>query len=148
MSKTIEEFFRSVPINRFLGYTLERCDEDSAVISMPPRAEYLQEGQAVQGGIVSALADTTAAYALIPTLPPGMTMTGVEFKINFIRPAKLDHGLLRATGRALRRGRNLAVCEVRVAQADSDVAVALFTFLYLPFTKRQRHAEPAEPAAS
>lgn len=144
MPKTIAEFFDGVPVNRFLGYTLEHCAADQAVISMPTRAEYLQEGQAVQGGIVSALADTAAAYSLIPTLPPGMTMTGVEFKINFIRPAKLEQGPLRATARVVRRGRSLAVCEVGVQQADGEVAVALFTFLYLPI---RRHGLVDPPAS-
>ena len=130
--ESIEKFFHSVPINRFLGYTLESCEADAAVISMPPRSEYLQEGKSVQGGIVSALADTAAAYSVIATLPPGMTTTGVEFKVSFLRAAKLEKGVLRAAGRVLRRGRNLAVCEVVVSQRDIDVAVALFTFLYLP----------------
>ncbi len=131
-----EDLFARVPIHEFLGFVLERCSEEGAEISMSPRAEFLQEGSVVQGGILSALADTTAAYCLIPTLPPQTTITGVEFKVNFLRPATIAKGLLRARGRVVRRGRNIAVCEVAVEQADSEVALALFTFLYLPLTAR------------
>jgi uncharacterized protein (TIGR00369 family) len=134
--RTPQEIFASVPFNRHLDWTLARCDDDGAVVEMAPRPEHLQEGNVVHGGLLSALADTTAAYALMTTLSAERTMTGVEFKMNFLRPATLDGGTLRATGRVVRRGRSLAVCEVSVAQADSEVALGLFTFLYLPRAAR------------
>jgi len=141
--RTPHEIFASVPINRYLDSTLERCDAEGAVVSLAPRPEYLQEGNVVQGGIVSALADTAAAYSLITTLPATSTMTGVEFKVNFLRAATLAGGVLRATGRVVRRGRSLAVCEVSVVQAEAEVALALFTFLYLPRAVRPGLLDPA-----
>jgi uncharacterized protein (TIGR00369 family) len=140
--RTAQDIFPTVPINRHLGSTLERCDTGGAVVAMEPRAEYLQEGGAVQGGIVSALADAAAAYALIPTLGPRETMTGVEFKVNFLRGASLEGGTLRATSRLVRRGRKVAVIEVSVAQSGAEVALALFTFLFLPRPANAGYLDP------
>jgi len=134
--RTPHEIFASVPFNRHFDWTLARCDDAGAAVEMAPRPEYLQEGSVVHGGLLSALADTAAAYALMPTLAADRTMTGVEFKMNFLRPATLGGGTLRASGRVVRRGRSLAVCEVRVAQGESEVALGLFTFLYLPRAAR------------
>src|SRR5262249_39421262 len=128
--------------NRYLGSTLERCDADGAVVAMAPRAEYLQEGGVLQGGIVSALADTAAAYAVIATLEPHETLTGVEFKVNFLRGASVEAGVLRATAHPVRRGRKVAVVEVRVEQSGQEVALALFTFLYLPRPANAGYLDP------
>ncbi len=142
---TPQEIFASVPFNRHLAWTLARCEDGGAVVEMAPRPEYLQEGNVVHGGLLSALADTAAAYTLMTTLTPERTMTGVEFKMNFLRPATLDGGVLRATGRVVRRGRSLAVCEVSVAQGAAEVALGLFTFLYLP---RPTPANPSDVASA
>ena len=78
--------FTRVPVNRTLGFTLVSCGEGQAVLTMPVREEYLQENGYLQGGLVSAVADTAAAYAFLPGLPEGRGMTGVELKVNFLRP--------------------------------------------------------------
>ncbi len=139
----VGEFFRSIPVNRFLRYRLRRCEDGEAEVSMPLREEYLQEGRAIQGGIVSALADTCAAYALVPSLGDGETMTGVEFKMNFLRPALLERGDLRARGRVVQRGRSLGIAQVEVHQDGRAVATGLFTFLFVPRTRGRR--PPATP---
>lgn len=122
--------FARVPVNRTLGFTLISCGEGQAVLSMPVREEYLQENGFLQGGIVSAIADTAAAYALLPGLPEGRGMTGVEFKINFLRPTLPGQGDLTARARVVRQGKTIGVCQVDVEQAGREVAVATFTYLF------------------
>lgn len=123
--------FGQVPANRWLGLRLVSCRPGGAEIAMPVRAEFLQEGGVVHGGIVGALADSCAAYGLVHSLNEGQTMTGVEFKLNFLRPAVLGKGDLVARCRVANRGRRLGVCEVEVAQDGRAVARGLFTFLFL-----------------
>ena len=71
--ESIEKFFHSVPINRFLGYRLESCETDTAVISVPPRPEYLGRNLAVCEVVVSqqdidvAVALFTFLYLPLPT---------------------------------------------------------------------------------
>ncbi len=131
-STVIRRFFESVPVNRFLGYRLVSCSSEGVELRMPPRAEYAQEGGVVQGGLLGALADTASAYAFVPGLADDEGLTGVEFKINFLRPARPQGGELVARGRVVRRGRRLGVAEVEVEQEGRAVARGTFTYLFHP----------------
>lgn len=126
----VREFFASVPFNRFLDFELVACDEGSCVVTMPVREEFRQEGGVVQGGLVAAFADTASAYAFVTSLGEDETMTGVEFKVNFLGSARLENGDLEAVARVVRRGRRLGVSEVRVSQSGKTVLTGLFTYLF------------------
>jgi uncharacterized protein (TIGR00369 family) len=126
----IAAFFGAIPVNRFLGFTLVACGEGGAEVALPVRAEYLQEGGVVHGGILSALADTAAVYALVPGLSAGRAMTSIEFKMNFLRPALPGRGDLAARSRVVQQGRTVGVCQVEVVQAGRPVALGTFTYLF------------------
>ncbi len=96
---------------------------------MPLKPSYLQEGEVVHGGIISALADTTAVYAIYPQIPNHQTMTSIEFKVNFLAPASLADGRLRAVASIVKRGKKIVVCEVEVFQKEKLIAKGLFTYL-------------------
>ena len=98
-------------------------------MALQPDGSHTQENGVVHGGLIAALADTTAVYALLADLPADRTVTGVEFKINFLRPAQPAGGMLLARALPLRRGRRIAVCEVEVIQEQSVVAKGSCTYL-------------------
>ena len=123
--------FDRTPINRHLGFRLVEAGSGSATVEMEARPEYAQEEGVVHGGILTALADTAAVYALLPDLPRDRTVTSIEFKVNFLRPAKPTGGVLQAKSRIVRRGRTIAVCDVEVHQNAVHVATGTFTYLYL-----------------
>jgi uncharacterized protein (TIGR00369 family) len=128
--RDLPSFFARIPVNRTLGFTLVSCGEGAAELTMPVREEYLQENGFLQGGIVSAFADTASAYALLPGLPQGRGMTGVEFKVNFLRPSLPGRGNLTARARVMQQGKTIAVVQVEVEQAAKAVALATFTYLF------------------
>jgi uncharacterized protein (TIGR00369 family) len=123
--------YERVPVNRHFGFRLLSRDVEGAVVSMDPLPAYLQEEGVVQGGIVAALADNAAVYAFLPDTGEGEVMTGVEFKVNFLRPALPENGPLVARSRVVRRGRRIGVCDVEVVQGDRPVARGLFTYLFM-----------------
>jgi uncharacterized protein (TIGR00369 family) len=135
--RDLTSFFASVPVNRTLGFTLVSSGGGGAVLTMPVREEYLQETGFLQGGILSALADTAAAYALLPGLPKGYGMTGVEFKVNFLRPALPGRSDLIARAQVVRQGRTIGVCQVEVEQGSRKVALATFTYLFFERGERE-----------
>jgi uncharacterized protein (TIGR00369 family) len=63
---------------------------------------------------------------------PGRTITSIEFKLNFVRPAVASRGELMAVARPVRIGRTVAVAEVDVLQSDELIAKGLFTYLVSP----------------
>jgi len=127
----VPERYGRVPVNRHFGFRLLAHDAGGARVSMELLPEYLQEEGLVQGGVVAALADNAAVYAFLPELDGDTGTTGIEFKINFLSPARLDAGPLVARSRVVRRGRRLGVCDVEVVQGDRPVARGLFTYLFI-----------------
>ena len=102
---------------------------ERVVLSLAPQDWFIQEGGVIHGGIISSLADTAAVYLIYPELPAGRLMTSIEFKVNFLRPARLGQGDLTATATGVKIGKQVAVCSVDVHQRETNVATGLFTYL-------------------
>lgn len=124
------ESFPKVPINQYLGFRLISRSPQSATIAMEPLPEFLQEEGIIHGAILTALADTAAIYTFHPDLSPDMTMTSIEFKLNFLSPALLNGGTITACSAVIRKGRKIGVCDVDVLQGTRHVAKGLFTYLF------------------
>lgn len=121
--------FDAVPVNRLLGLQLVHRSADRVEVHLPVRPELLQEEGIVQGGLLTALADTAAVYLLWPDLPQGRTMTGLGCSMQFLSPGRLQDGPLVAVATPLRKGRTVAVCDSVVQQGERLVARGTFTFL-------------------
>lgn len=123
------ERFARTPCNRFLGLVLGACSQQRVELELPVRAELGQEEGVVQGGILTALADTAAVYLLLPFLPDDRVMTGTGCSMNFLGAALPNGAPLRAVATPVRVGTTMAVCESVVTQGDRLVAKGTFTFL-------------------
>ena len=128
--QNIRAAFQRVPANRFLGFQLLSRSSNEAVVAMEIVPEHTQETGVVHGALLTAVADTASVYVLYPDLPETHSIASIEFKMNFLRPAQLNGGRVLARAKALRRGRNVGVCEVDVMQGDDLVAKGLFTYLF------------------
>ena len=123
--------FGGVPINAHLGFEFRAFEESGAVLAYVPRAEHAQEYGVVHGGILSALADTAAVYAVQPTLGADEGMTSIEFKVNFLAAARPGAGEVVARSTMLRRGRTVCVVRSDVWQGDTHLLTGLFTYVVL-----------------
>jgi len=124
--------FSHTPVNRALGLELIRVgsfEDPCAEVQIRDCGKLTQEGDIVHGGILTTLADTAAVYAIMPDLPEGEHMTSIEFKMNFFRPGRADHGPIVARSKLIKRGRKINVCEADVWQGDSHLAKGIFTYL-------------------
>lgn len=123
------ELFSRTMVNRFLGSRLLLHTPERVEVRMAARPEMAQEYGIVQGGFISALADTAAVYLLLPGAMDAGTVHGIEFKMNFLRPARADGTDLTAVAAPVKIGRRVAVCSVDVTQEDRLVARGTFTYL-------------------
>lgn len=121
--------FANTPCNRWLGFRLLERSAERVVIEQTVRTEMLQEGGVVQGGLLTALADTAAVYLLWPDLRENQTMTGTTVSMQFLAGALPSEEPLQAEAVPLRIGRTVAVCESTVRQGSRLVAKGTFTFL-------------------
>jgi len=104
---------------------------DEVVVELDVSSDQTQETGVVHGGLLSSLADASAANLFQPYVPDHLITTSIEFKMNFLRPVLADRGTLTAHATVLRRGRKVAIAEVEISQAEKMVAKGLFTFLFV-----------------
>jgi uncharacterized protein (TIGR00369 family) len=126
------ELFSRTAANRFLGLRLLLHTPQRVEVAMTSRPEMGQEYGIVQGGLLTALADTAAVYLLLPNAMDQGNVNGIELKMNFLRPALTDGTDLVAIATPVRIGRRIAVCSVDIAQGDRIVAHGTFTYLVEP----------------
>ncbi len=107
----VRESFARQGIMRTLGATLSKVESGQCEISLPYRTELSQQHGFFHAGVVSTITDSAAGYAAYSKFPLGSSVLTVEFKINLLAPA--DGESLRATGRIIRQGRTLTICEMQ-----------------------------------
>jgi uncharacterized protein (TIGR00369 family) len=117
-------------VTQHFGFALVAAEPGRVVLRMDVRHRHKQIHGMVHGGVLAALADTTAAIASYTVIAPGRDVVTVEMKINFLEG--VSGGRLTAEGRVLRAGRNFIVaeCEIR-NEPGTLVAKALLTFGYV-----------------
>ena len=110
-----------------LGFDVEMVEKGRAVFQLDVRPHHKQIHGVVHGGILAALADTTAAIAAYTAVPKGTEIATVELKINYLEP--VPGGRIKADGRVLRAGRNFVVTECEIFNENGSMAAkALLTF--------------------
>ena len=116
----LEELGRAVlerqPFSRHLGAELIEFKQGHAVLALEVRPEFLQQHGFVHGGIVSYLIDNAITFAGGSVL--GERVVTVEFKVNYIRPARGQR--LVATATVEGAGSRLAVCRCEVVALDGE----------------------------
>jgi uncharacterized protein (TIGR00369 family) len=113
------------------GATLDAVAPGRVDLSVGRADELTQQHGFFHGGLIATLADTAGGYAALSLMRPEAGVLSVEFKVNFIAPARGER--LVARGRVLRPGRTLTVCRADVLTLDgertTEVATALLTMM-------------------
>ena len=113
--------------SELLGFDVESVQDGRAIFRLDVRPRHKQIHGVVHGGILAALADTTAAIAAYTVIPRGVEIATLELKINYLEP--VPTGRVRAEARVLRAGRNFVVSECEVfTPAGKLAAKALITY--------------------
>jgi len=94
---------------RLIGAKLERVAHGEVEIVLESSPELLQQHGFVHGGMIGAVLDTACGFASLTTMPPGVGVLTVEYKINFLAPAAGER--FRMIGRVRKSGRTLTFAE-------------------------------------
>jgi uncharacterized protein (TIGR00369 family) len=114
-----------------LGFDVESVHEGRAIFRLDVRPIHKQIHGVVHGGILAALADTTAAIAAYSVIPHGVEIATLELKINYLEG--VPGGRVKADARVLRAGRNFIVTECEIFNESGSLAAkALLTFSAAP----------------
>ena len=129
----VRESFSRLALMRTIGARLLRIEAGAIDIEMVVRHDLTQQHGYVAAAIVTAIVDTACGYAAMSLMPAGAGVLTVEYKVNFLSPARGER--LLARGWAVKPGRTLTVCAGE-AYALSDgrekiVATMLGTMMQL-----------------
>jgi uncharacterized protein (TIGR00369 family) len=108
-----------------IGYTLEfnivEVERGRVVFAGIPNERFLNPLGTVHGGYAATLLDSCMGCAVHSTLESGQGYTTVELKINYVRPITPQTGLVRAEGRVIHPGRQIATADGRLIDAQGKL---------------------------
>jgi uncharacterized protein (TIGR00369 family) len=127
VTELVRRRMRESKATELLGFDVESVQDGRAIFRLDVRPKHKQIHGVVHGGILAALADTTAAIAAYTVIPRGMEIATLELKINYLEP--VPGGRVKADAHVLRRGRNFIVTECDIFNENGSLAAkALLTF--------------------
>ena len=94
-----------------LGFDLAEVGDGFAVFTLVPGEHHYNPLATMHGGVICTLLDSAMGCAVHTVVPKGSTYTTAELKVNFVRPITCDTPPVRAEGRVIHRGRQLATAE-------------------------------------
>lgn len=108
----IRDSFARQGLMRLLGAELAGVKAGLVTIRLPFKPDLTQQHGYFHAGGTASIADSAGGYAGFTLMPDGSSVLTVEFKLNLINPAQGDW--LEATGRVVKPGRTLTVCQLDV----------------------------------
>jgi uncharacterized protein (TIGR00369 family) len=127
VTELVRQRMKESKATELLGFDVESVHDGRAIFRLDVRPRHKQIHGVVHGGILAALADTTAAIAAYTAVPRGVELATLEMKINFMEP--VPGGTVKADARVLRAGRNFIVTECEIFNESGSLAAkALLTF--------------------
>jgi uncharacterized protein (TIGR00369 family) len=116
----LAQLLQAAPYHRWLGVRLTRQDNDGVEIRLPYRPEFSgsDEGINIHGGIIAALADIAACFAVIHKT--GNDAPNIDLHVDYLRMAPDGQDLI-AIGRAAKLGRTISVADVEIRTDDGRV---------------------------
>jgi uncharacterized protein (TIGR00369 family) len=121
------------PIGNLMGFVLIEVENGRIVFQGTPGAQHYNPSGSVHGGYAATLLDSAVGCAVHSTLPAGMGYTTLELKINYVRAMNEKTGPVRAEGKVIQAGRQIAIAEGRITDANGKLyATATTTCLIFP----------------
>ena len=109
------------PIAQTLDFMLIEVDEGRAVFQGTPGPAHLNPMGTVHGGWYATLLDSALGCAIHTMMPPDRAYTTAELGINLVRSIGAKVARVRAEGKVIHCGRQLATAEARLYGPDGTL---------------------------
>ena len=100
--------FKKQPVMKTIGAHLVKMSPGEVVIEFSYDQSLTQQNGYIHAGIVTTVVDSACGYAAYTLMPADSDVLTIEYKINFMSPAKGE--TFRGIGKVLKSGRTLTVC--------------------------------------
>ncbi|ABD68070.1 Phenylacetic acid degradation-related protein [Rhodoferax ferrireducens T118] len=109
------------PIGETLDFVAIRIEPGSVVFQGRPHRRHYNPLGTVHGGWFATLLDTAVGCAVHSTLQAGKGFTTLELKVNMVRALTDRVPLIRAIGKLVHAGRQVATAEGRIVGPDGKL---------------------------
>jgi len=109
--------FPRPPIADLMDFQVVEVEPGRAVFAATPGEQHYNPLGSVHGGYISTLLDSCMGCAVHTRLTPGQGYTSLELKVNFVRRVSADTGAVRAEGKVIHLGGQIATAEGRLIDA-------------------------------
>ncbi|MGO3712116.1 PaaI family thioesterase [Alcaligenes aquatilis] len=110
--QAVQDSFSRQQAMSLIRATMPLVEAGLVEIHLPHWEGVQQQHGFVHGGVVGMIADSAGGYAAMTCTPLGASVLSVEYKLNFLAPAK--GASLLARGSVVRQGRSLIVTQAEV----------------------------------
>jgi uncharacterized protein (TIGR00369 family) len=108
-------------IAKTLDFTLMEIEAGRALFQGRPLAQHLNPLGTVHGGWVATLLDSALGCAVHTMMPPGRGYTTAELGVNYVKGLTPRVARVRAEGKVIHCGRQLATAEARLVGPDGTL---------------------------
>lgn len=108
-------------IARTLNFQIMEVSHGRAVFQGAPLPEHLNPMGTIHGGWYATLLDSALGCAVHTTMPPGRAYTTAELGVNLVKAIGPKVQRVRAEGRVLHCGRQLATAEAKLVGPDGTL---------------------------
>ena len=109
------------PIGETLDFVPIHMEPGHAVFQGRPLRRHYNPLGTVHGGWFATLLDSAVGCAIHATLPAGKVFTTLELKVNMVRALNDSVALVRAEGKVIHVGRQVATAEGRIVGPDGKL---------------------------
>lgn len=109
------------PIARTLHFNLVEVGEGRGVFQGEPRPDFLNPMGGIHGGWYATLLDSALGCSVHTMMPPGRGYTTAELGVNLVKAIGPKVQRVRAEGKVLHCGRQLATAEARLYGPDGTL---------------------------
>jgi len=121
------------PCMALLGAKLTKVEPGEITLMLTPAEQHYDQSGTVQAGILAALTDTAAGYAIHTRVPLGIRCATLELQVSLLKPLTAASGRISIVGRAIRTGSRTATAEAKVLDSAGELCSLMSsTFIVLP----------------
>lgn len=125
MYEKIKQSFDRQGLMKTLNAKLISVEKGQVKISCEFSENLTQQHGFFHAGVATSIIDSACGYAALTMLTDNFEVLTIEFKVNFLKPAKTNK--LIAIGKVLQSGKTLTVCEGFVYDETETKLIAKMT---------------------
>ena len=133
MYEKIKQSFDQQGLMKTLKAELVSVENGEVKISCTFSEALTQQNGFFHAGVATSIVDSACGYAALTMMPEDTEVLTVEFKVNFMKPAKTDK--LIAVGKVLQSGKTLTVCEGYVYDSSGEKLISKMTATMIRMSK-------------